>query len=181
MNSIRIVLQKNVHQLRQFHKCIALCQTEASAAVAEKMTIPVPEGVDKPVSAKIDKIANEISALNLIEVAELSDVLKKRLNLPDAPVMPMGGFQVAPQKEDEEVEAPKTVQTAFTIKLTSFEDSKKVTLIKEIKALLPGTNLVQAKKFVESVPVVVKSDISKEEAEQLKEALAKAGGVSEIS
>lgn len=78
------------------HFSIALCQTEASA-VAEKMTIPVPEGVDKPVSAKIDKIANDISALNLIEVAELSDVLKKRLNLPDAPVMPMGGFQVASQ------------------------------------------------------------------------------------
>lgn len=63
------------------------------------MTIPVPEGVDKPVSAKIDKIANDISALNLIEVAELSDVLKKRLNLPDAPVMPMGGFQMTAQVE----------------------------------------------------------------------------------
>lgn len=41
-------------------------------------------------------------------------------------------------------------------------------------------NKFQAKKFVESVPVVVKSDISKEEAEQLKEAIAKAGGVTEI-
>ena len=61
------------------------------------MTIPVPEGVEKPVSAKIDKIANEITGLNLIEVAELSDVLKKRLNLPDAPIMPMGGFAAAPK------------------------------------------------------------------------------------
>ena len=76
---------------------MALCQTEVTAPVAEKMTIPVPEGVDKPVSAKIDKIAQDITGLTLIEVAELSDVLKKRLNLPDAPVMPMGGFAAAPK------------------------------------------------------------------------------------
>lgn len=49
-------------------------------------------------------------------------------------------------------------------------------LIKEIKTLIPGTNLVQAKKFVESLPQIVKSDVSKEESEQLKEALTKVGG-----
>ncbi|XP_033222172.1 39S ribosomal protein L12, mitochondrial [Belonocnema kinseyi] len=181
MNSIRIALQKNVHQLRKFHKCMAVCQNEVSASMADKMTIPVPEGVDKPVSAKIDKIAQDITGLTLIEVAELSDVLKKRLNLPDAPIMPVGGFAAAPKQEDDEPEAPKAVQSAFTVKLVKFEDSKKVALIKEIKNLLPGTNLVQAKKFVESVPVVVKADLPKDEAENLKEALIKVGGVIEIS
>ena len=63
------------------------------------MTIPVPKGVDKPASPKIDKIAQEITALNLLEVAELSDLLKKRLNLPDAPVMPAGGFMAMAPKE----------------------------------------------------------------------------------
>lgn len=53
---------------------------------------PPPLGTDKPVSPKIDKIANDITALNLLEVAELSDLLKKRLNLPDTPIMPIGGF-----------------------------------------------------------------------------------------
>lgn len=56
-----------------------------------------------------------------------------------------------------------------------FDDKQKVPLIKEIKSLLPGTNLVQAKKFVESAPQVVKADIPKEEAEKLKEALSKVG------
>ena len=37
-------------------------------------------------------IANQIVNLNLIEVAQLSDLLKKKLNLPDATIMPMGGF-----------------------------------------------------------------------------------------
>lgn len=52
----------------------------------------------EPVNAKIEMIANHIVSLNLIEVAQLSDLLKKRLNLPDAPVMPMGGFVGAAPK-----------------------------------------------------------------------------------
>lgn len=79
-------------------------QTESSTAAATKTALPVspppptpPTGADKPVDPKIDKIANDITSLNLIEVAELSDLLKKRLNLPDAPVMPAGGFFAAPQ------------------------------------------------------------------------------------
>ncbi|XP_058804436.1 large ribosomal subunit protein bL12m [Phymastichus coffea] len=176
MNSIRIMLQKNAHQLRQFHKCIPRNQEALAVAVAEKLTIPVPEGTEKPMNPKIDKLAQEITALNLLEVAELSDLLKKRLNLPDAPAMPVGSqFMMAPKVEEEEV-APKVVKSSFTVKLTKFDEKQKVPLIKEIKNLIPGTNLVQAKKFVESLPQVVKADISKEESEQLKEILAKVGG-----
>lgn len=61
-----------------------------------------------------------------------------------------------------------------------FDEKQKVALIKEIKTLLEGMNLVQAKKFVESAPTVVKSDIGKDEAEKLKEALSKVGAVVEI-
>ncbi|XP_043286012.1 39S ribosomal protein L12, mitochondrial [Venturia canescens] len=180
MNTLRLVARQNVHQLRKFHKCVTYCQTEAAVA-GEKLSIPVPEGVDKPVSPKIDKLANDISSLNLIEVAELSDLLKKRLNLPDAPVMPMGGFVAAKPQDADEDAAPQIVKTSFTVKLVKFDEKQKVALIKEIKNLIPGTNLVQAKKFVESVPVVVKSDIPKDESEQLKEAITKVGGEVEIS
>lgn len=74
---------------------MAYCQAEVVTSSAEKLSIPVPEGVDKPINPKIDKIAQEITGLNLIEVSELSDLLKKRLNLPDAPVMPMSGMVMA--------------------------------------------------------------------------------------
>lgn len=157
-----------------------LQSAEASAQQAppEKLTIPPPSNVDKPVSAKIDKLASEISQLNLIEVSELSSVLKKRLNLPDAPVMPMGGMAMmqAPKEEDDEPAAPKAIKTQFTVKLMKFDEKQKVAIIKEIKNLMEGMNLVQAKKFVEGAPAVVKADISKEEAEKLKEALVKVGG-----
>ncbi|XP_046734456.1 39S ribosomal protein L12, mitochondrial [Diprion similis] len=183
MNSLRLVFRQNLRQLRQFHKCATTQQTATSAQPVEPLTIPVPEGVDKPVSDKIDKIAKDITALNLIEVAELSDVLKKRLNLPDAPIMPIGGFAVGPAAGAEDAEeglAKKKVQTEFTVKLMKFDEKQKVALIKECKNLLEGMNLVQAKKFVESAPTVVKSDIPKDEAEKIKEALAKVGAVIEI-
>lgn len=66
------------------------------------------------------------------------------------------------------------------MKLTKFDEKQKVALIKEVKALLEGMNLVQAKKFVESAPTVVKADVAKDEAEKLKQALEKVGGVVEV-
>ncbi|RLU26871.1 hypothetical protein DMN91_000669 [Ooceraea biroi] len=189
INTFRLVSRQNLHrQLRQFHKCvIRRTESNAAAATAAAPSTPPPPpspspSLDaKPVNPKIDRIATEITALNLIEVAELSELLKKRLNLPDAPVMPVGGFAVAPQpvEEEEEVQS-KRVQTAFTVKLTAFDEKQKVALIKQIKTLLPDTNLVQAKKFVESIPVVVKADIAKDEAEKLKETLTKVGATAEI-
>ncbi|KAJ8728374.1 hypothetical protein PYW08_016759 [Mythimna loreyi] len=178
MNGVRIIRSLPL-QWRSFSRCAILRQEVAQAAAP--MSIPVPEGVDKPVSPKIEKIVSEITNLNLLEVSELSQVLKKRLNLPDAPVMPVGGFAVAaPAAQEEEEATPKAVKTSFTVKLTKFDDKQKVALIKEVKSLLEGFNLVQAKKFVESVPTVVKADVSKDEAEKLKEALSKVGGVIEI-
>lgn len=135
--------------------------------------------MDKPASPKIDKLVNDISQLNLIEVSELSTLLKKRLNLPDTSSMAIGNFANVQQPEEEET-TPQKVKTAFTVKLTKFDEKQKVAIIKEIKNLLEGMNLVQAKKFVESAPAVVKVDVSKEEAEKLKEALVKVGGTVEI-
>ncbi|XP_017795179.1 PREDICTED: 39S ribosomal protein L12, mitochondrial [Habropoda laboriosa] len=180
MNTLRFVCQRNIHQIRQFHKCIIQQEAAVTAAVN---TPSVSESVSKDqltVSPKVEQIADQIVTLNLIEAAQLSDVLKKRLNLPDAPMMPMGGFVAAPQAEQEEDEVSEVVQTAFTIKLIGFDSKQKVALIKEMKTILPDCNLVKAKKFVESVPVIIKSDIGKEEVEQLKEAITKVGGTVEI-
>jgi len=75
-------------------------QTESSAAAttqAASPPLPPPSSNSISVNPKIDRIANDITALNLIEVAELSELLKKRLNLPDVPIAPIGGFAVASQ------------------------------------------------------------------------------------
>lgn len=66
---------------------------QAAAASPEKLSIPVPEGSDKPLNPKLDAIVNQISALNLLEVSELSGLLKRKLNIPETAMMPMGFAQ----------------------------------------------------------------------------------------
>merc|ERR1711862_520236 len=127
---------------------------------------------------KISSIVEQISKLNLLEVADLNELLKKRLNISDAPVMMAGG--PAPVAAPVEEAAPVAVQTSFTLKLNSFAADKKVALIKEIKANVEGMNLVQAKKFVESAPAIVKADLAKDEADKLKTVLEAAGATCSI-
>ncbi|KAK4327706.1 hypothetical protein Pmani_001857 [Petrolisthes manimaculis] len=145
---------------------------------AEPLAVPTPEDAPKVYPEKIQTIVNQISQLTLVEVAELNALLKTTLNIPDAPVMAFGaapGGPAAAQEEEEEEQEPVKVQTSFTLRMTKYDESRKVPLIKEVKAKLEGFNLVQAKKFVESCPCVVKADIPKDEAEQLAEAFKAVG------
>ncbi|XP_012347385.1 39S ribosomal protein L12, mitochondrial isoform X1 [Apis florea] len=144
MNTLRFICQRNIHQIRHFHKC-TIQQTEAIATISTPSLESVATQNELPVNSKIEQIANQIVSLNLIEVAQLSELLKKRLNLPDA--MPMSSFVAAPIKAEEEVEEAAVVQTAFTVKLTGFDEKQKIALIKELKTILPNCNLVQAKKL----------------------------------
>ncbi|KAK7080061.1 Ribosomal protein [Halocaridina rubra] len=147
---------------------------------SEALSAPTPDGAPKVYPEKIQNIVTQISQLSILEVADLNDLLKKTLNISDAPVMAYGAGMpmAAPQaqeEEDEEDAAPKKVQTSFTVKMNRFDAAKKVAVIKEVKALLEGFNLVQAKKFVESCPAVVKEDVPKDEAEKLAAALNAVG------
>ncbi|XP_018334616.1 39S ribosomal protein L12, mitochondrial-like [Agrilus planipennis] len=182
MQAVRISAKSTFGKFRNLSRCTSCLQNVEAAKPTESLTVPPPSNVDKPVSPKIEKLAFEISSLTLIEVSELSGFLKKKLNLPDTPAFPVGGFIAAQAggKSEEDEEAPKAKKTSFTVKLTKYDEKQKIPLIKEIKGLLEGMNLVQAKKFVEGVPAVVKADISQDEADKLKEVLTKVGGVVEI-
>ncbi|XP_011503555.1 PREDICTED: 39S ribosomal protein L12, mitochondrial [Ceratosolen solmsi marchali] len=171
MNFIRIILPSTVH-VRQFYKSLLHNQIQIRVAnETESIKVPISEENNKPMNPKIDKIVHDITSLNLLEVAELSDLLKKRLNLPDSSILPVGNFI---QKEEEE-KLPQPIKSFFALKLIKYDDKQKVALIKEIKNTVPGLNLVQAKKFIESVPQIVKSDLTKDEAESLKQVLIKVG------
>ncbi|BFF97270.1 50S ribosomal protein L7/L12 [Drosophila madeirensis] len=180
MQITRLALRQITRHIR-LQRMYSAAAPAAAVSGAEKLVPPPPEGAAKPPNPKLDSIVNNIAALNLLEVAELSSLLKQKLNLPETAFAPQ--FVAGPARaaaDDEEDAAPKKVQTSFTVKLVKFDDKQKVALIKEVKNLLEGMNLVQAKKFVESAPTVVKQDIPKEEAEKLKEALSKAGAIIEI-
>ncbi|XP_052845746.1 50S ribosomal protein L7/L12 [Drosophila gunungcola] len=181
MHITRLAFRQISRQV-QLHRMYSAAAPAVAVSGADKLVPPAPEGVAKPPNPKLDSIVNNIAALNLLEVAELSTLLKQKLNLPETAFAPQfaAGPARAASAEDEEEAAPKQVQTSFKVKLVKFDEKQKVALIKEVKNLLEGMNLVQAKKFVESAPTIVKEDIPKEEAEKLKEALAKAGAIIEI-
>ena len=73
-------------------------------------------------------------------------------------------------------EKPKE-KTIFNVSLESFDAAVKPKIIREVKALVPNLTLMDAKKFVESVPKVLKENMSKEDAEKLKETFEKLGAV----
>ena len=68
----------------------------------------------------------------------------------------------------------------FDLKLMGFDERSKIKVIKEIRAIT-GLGLKEAKDLVEGVPKVVKKDVKKEEAEQIKAVLEKVGAVVEIA
>ncbi|KAK7911282.1 hypothetical protein PG985_013763 [Apiospora marii] len=128
-------------------------------------------------SPKIATIVDQISQLTLLETADLVASLKSRLNIPDLPV---GGFAAAPAAAPAAVEeadepAPAAQEKSlFSIKLTAFDAGSKPKVIKEVKNLL-GLSLVDSKKFVESVPKMMKESVPKDEAEKIMAAMKELG------
>lgn len=124
--------------------------------------------------AHIKAIVDQIGQLKFHEVTLLNEALKRELKIPD--VQRVAATTAAPGEEGEDG-ASAGVKSSYTVKLTKFDDTKKVALIKEIKKLVEGINLVEAKRFVEECPRVIRSNITKDEAEALQKQLEAAGGV----
>mmetsp|Transcript_7809 Transcript_7809/g.16071 ORF Transcript_7809/g.16071 Transcript_7809/m.16071 type:complete len:216 (+) Transcript_7809:92-739(+) len=135
---------------------------------------------DKVRNENVEKIAEEILKLSLIEVAELTDVLKEKLGINDELMMQQlgahyGGPVVAAGGAGGEEPAAAEEKTAFDVKLESFDAAKKLKVIKEVRALT-GLGLKEAKALVESAPSDVKLGVSKEEAEEIQKKLEEVGG-----
>jgi len=185
--NLRMILAGSARMMavpRSFRLQRAPCSRSLSSdGLSDVIPPPTFEGEDKKYPVKIQKLVEQITELTLVEVADLNELLKKTLKLPDVPAMSFSAMpagKAAEEEEDADDAPAQQVKSTFIVRLMKYDDAKKVAVIKEIKNLVEGMNLVHAKKFVESVPQVVRSDVSKEEAEKLKEALTAAGGTVEI-
>lgn len=83
-------------------------------------------------------------------------------------------------KEEVVVEKPKEEEkpkekSHYDIELTKFDAAKKISLIKEVRAIL-NLGLKEAKEMVEGAPVWIKKEVKKEDAEKLAEKLKEFGG-----
>jgi large subunit ribosomal protein L7/L12 len=124
-----------------------------------------------------EDILEAISNMTVIEISQLVKAMEEKFGVSAAaPVAAAAGPAVGGgAAAAEEVEE----QTEFTIVLKSFEDGKKIPVIKEVRAIT-GLGLKEAKDLVEAGGKPVKENVSKEEAGKIKEKLEAAGATVEI-
>ena len=124
--------------------------------------------------ADIEKIAEELSNLTVLEAAELATLLEEKWGVsaaaaPMAVAMPTGGGDAGGAAEEK---------SEFDVVLTAAGASK-INVIKEVRAIT-GLGLKEAKDLVEGAPKPVKEGVSKDEAEQIKAKLEEAGATVEV-
>jgi large subunit ribosomal protein L7/L12 len=127
--------------------------------------------------ADIQKIAEEISSLTLLEARDLLKVLEEKFGIKAAAPMAVAAMP-APGAGAGAEAAPTEEKTEFDVILTGFGD-KKIQVIKVVRELT-GLGLKEAKDLVEGVPKPVKEGVAKEEAATMKKKLEEAGGTAEI-
>jgi large subunit ribosomal protein L7/L12 len=122
--------------------------------------------------ANLDKIADELSGLTVIEAADLAKLLEEKWGVSAAAPVAMAAAPAA------DGGAAAEEQSEFDVVLASFGE-KKINVIKEVRAIT-GLGLKEAKDLVESAPKEIKEGISKDEADKIKEKLEGAGATVEI-
>jgi large subunit ribosomal protein L7/L12 len=122
--------------------------------------------------ANLDQLVEDLSALSVLQAAELSKMLEDKWGVSAAAPVAMAAMAAAaPAEEAEE-------QTEFDVILAAFGE-KKINVIKEVRGIT-GLGLKEAKDLVEAAPKPVKEGVSKEEAAKLKEVLEAAGATVEV-
>ncbi|MDQ4420083.1 50S ribosomal protein L7/L12 [Sphingobium sp. DEHP117] len=122
--------------------------------------------------ADINALVDQLSALTVLEAAELSKALEEKWGVSAAApvaVAAAGPAAAAPAAEE---------QTEFDVILTG-DGGNKIAVIKEVRAIT-GLGLTEAKSLVESAPKAIKEGVNKAEAEEVKKKLEAAGATVEM-
>jgi len=124
--------------------------------------------------ADLAKLVDDLSALTVLEAAELSKMLEEKWGVSAAAM----AAPVAMPGAAADGGAAAEEKTDFDVILTAAGD-KKINVIKEVRAIT-GLGLKEAKDLVEGAPKPVKEGASKDEAEELKKKLEEAGATVEL-
>lgn len=124
--------------------------------------------------ANLEQIVEDLSALTVLEAAELSKMLEEKWGVSAAAPVAVaaagaaGGDASAAAEEKDE----------FSVVLAGAGD-KKINVIKEVRSIT-GLGLKEAKELVEGAPKEIKADVPKAEAEEMKKKLEEAGATVEL-
>ncbi|WP_018631564.1 50S ribosomal protein L7/L12 [Neomegalonema perideroedes] len=123
--------------------------------------------------ANLTQLVEDLSALTVLEAAELSKLLEEKWGVSAA-----APVAVAAAGPAAAAAAPVEEKTEFTVVLVDAGD-KKINVIKEVRAIT-GLGLKEAKDLVEGAPSEVKADAPKADAEKWKKQLEEAGAKVEL-
>ena len=123
------------------------------------------------------EILEAIANMTVLEVSELVKAMEEKFGVSAAAPVAVAA---APAAGGDGAGAAAEEKTEFTVVLKSFEDGKKIPVIKEVRAIT-GLGLKEAKELVEAGEKAVKEAISKEEAQKIKERLETAGSTVEVT
>ncbi|MCU0891594.1 MAG: 50S ribosomal protein L7/L12 [Sandarakinorhabdus sp.] len=122
--------------------------------------------------ADLNAIVDQLSALTVLEAAELAKLLEEKWGVSAAAAVAVAAgpaAAAAPAAEEK---------TEFDVVLTG-DGGKKINVIKEVRAIT-GLGLTEAKALVEGAPKAVKEGVSKADAEKFKKQLEEAGATVEL-
>jgi large subunit ribosomal protein L7/L12 len=126
-------------------------------------------------AATKEEILEAIASMTVLEVSELVKAMEEKFGVsaaaPVAVAVAGGGGAPAAAAAEE--------KTEFNVILKAFDESKKIAVIKEVRAVT-GLGLKEAKDLVEGAPKPLKEGISKEDAAKIKEQVTAAGGTVEV-
>ena len=125
--------------------------------------------------ADLEKIAEDLSALTVLEAAELSKLLEEKWGVSAAAPVAVAA---APDAGGDAGGDAAEAKDSFTVVLASAGDQK-INVIKEVRAIT-GLGLKEAKEIVESAPKEIKEDVPTAEANELKEKLEGVGATIEL-
>ena len=120
----------------------------------------------------IQDVVEKLGSYSVLELIALTRQLETLWGVEAKP-------QTVQQGPKQEQKQESQTQTEFTVSVVSFPADKKMSVLKAVREVT-GLGLKESKDFVEAVPKVLKENVTKEEAEELKAKITEAGGVVEV-
>ena len=131
---------------------------------------------DIKVSSKLQKIIDQVSQLSVLELSELVKALEDKFGV--SAVAPVAMVAAGAAAGAEGVLGTETAKSEFNIELINAGESK-LQVIKAVKEITEK-GLKEAKDMVDGAPVIIKENVKKEEAEEIKKKLQQAGATVEL-
>ncbi|XP_076887781.1 uncharacterized protein LOC143538026 [Bidens hawaiensis] len=164
------------HRIAQFHPSL-----KTPNLIRQLCSNPNTQQSNPTPSNRVSEIVNELMNLTLLESADLTEVMRKKMGINEMPVMAvmMPGLKVGVRSgggggaaAKAEVKAEKT---AFDLKLEGgFDSGSKIKIIKEVRTFT-DLGLKEAKDLVEKAPTLLKKGVPKDEAEKIIEKMKALG------